>query len=74
MLDESVSQCYQVLNAISNGVFKKIFNVEITFHFKKETEQIVLLTVTDLTQIIIRFRTEKISLYVSLSSTKHPFE
>ena len=54
--------------------FKKMFNGEIIFHFKKETEKIVLLQMKGLIQITDKFRTEKISLHVSLSSTKHPFE
>ena len=59
---------------------KKIFNGEIIFHFKKETEkmllpqcyyQSVITRVTDLIQIIVKFRTKKISLCASLSSTKY---
>ena len=67
MLAESVSVIYQVLNAASDGVFKlkKMFNGEIIFHFKKETEKIVLLQMKGLIQIIAKFRTEKISLHVS---------
>ena len=46
---------------------KKIFDGEIIFHLKKETEKIVLLQVKGLIQIIVKFRTEKIFLHVSLS-------
>ena len=47
-----------------------MFDGEIIFHFQKT----VLLQVKGLIQIIVTFRTEKISLHVSLPSTKHPFE
>ena len=60
----SHSVLYQVLNAVSDGVFEE--NVEIIFHFKKETEKIVLLQVKSLIQIIIKFRTGKISVHVSI--------
>ena len=60
----SHSVLYQVLNAVSDGVFEE--NVEIIFHFKKETEKIVLLQVKGLIQIIIKFRTGKISVDVSI--------
>ena len=46
---------------------KKMFDGEIIFHLKKETEKIVSLQVKGLIQIIDKFRTEKISLHVSLS-------
>ena len=54
--------------------FKNMFNGEIIFHFKKEAQKIVLLQMKGLIQITDKFRTEKISLHVSLSSTKHLFE
>ena len=69
-VSQSVSGIYQVLNAVSDGVF----NGEIIFHFKKETQKILLLEMKGLIQITDKFRTEKISLHVSLSSTKHLFE
>ena len=47
-----------------------MFNGEIIFHFKKETENIVLLQMKGLTQIIDKFRTKKVSLHIS--SRKHP--
>ena len=52
----------------------KMFEGEIIFHFKKETEKIVLLQMKGLIQIIGKFKTEKVSLHVSLSFTKHPFQ
>ena len=52
---------------------RKMFNGKTIFHFKKETEKIVFLPVTDLIQIIFKVRTKKISLYVYLSFTKHRF-
>ena len=53
---------------------KKMFEREIIFHFKKETEKIVLLQMKGLIQIIDKFMTEKIPLHVLISSTKHPFQ
>ena len=47
-----------------------MFNGEIIFHFKKETENIVLLQMEGLIQIIDKFRTKKVSLHIS--SRKHP--
>ena len=52
----------------------KMFNAEIIFHFKKETEKIVLLQIKGLIQITDKLRTKKIYLHISLSSTKYPFE
>ena len=52
----------------------KMFNSDIIFRFKKEDGKILLLQIKGLIQFVDKFRTEKISLHVSLSSTKHPFE
>ena len=63
----------QVLNAVSDGVFKEDFLWRNNISFKKDTEKIVLLQVKGLIQIIVKLRAEK-SLCTFLSSTKHPFE
>ena len=74
-LSQSVSAICQVLNAVSVMVcFKNMCNGEIIFHFKKETQNIVLLQMKGLIRITDKFRTEKISLHTYLSSTKHLFE
>ena len=52
---------------------KKMFDREVIIHLKKETEKIVLLQVKDFMQIFVKFRTEEISLHVSLPFTKRPF-
>ena len=52
---------------------KKMFDREVIIHLKKETEKIVLLQVKDFMQIFVKFRTEEISLHVSLPFTKRLF-
>ena len=57
---------YQVLNAVSDGVFKEMFNGEIIFHLKKETEKIMLSQLKGLRQIIVKLRIEKKYMNVSI--------
>ena len=60
----SQSVLYEVLNAVSDDVFKRkcLFNGEILLHsaFNKDTEKVVLLEKKGLIQIIVKFRAEKV--------------
>ena len=66
----SQSVFYQVLNAVSDDVFKENIKWRNNISFKKDSEKIVLLQVKVLTKIFVKLRTEKI-LCIFLSSSKY---
>ena len=76
LLSQSVSQSVfiQVLNAFSDGVFKRNVLWRNKILFKKDTEMVVLLLqVKDLIQIIVTFSVEKV-MCTFLLCTRQPFE